>query len=66
MPGLAIMLSLRHTKLLSDSLITQNDEKHNTELSSVVLFVCGLLLGNDQDVKMWIAQHIKLSQKVCC
>ena len=64
MPGLAIMLSLRQSQRTSSDVVMLDANTDMNELSSVVVFVCGLLLGNDQDIRIWFAQHIKSAQKV--
>lgn len=52
MPALAITLSLEHENM--DSLQPESD---------MVAFVSGLLLGNDQQVRTWIAMFVRNGQK---
>lgn len=52
MPALAISLSLEH----------ENPSSSQLE-SDIVAFVSGLLLGNDQQVRTWIAMFIRNGQK---
>lgn len=52
MPALAITLSLEHNK--PDESVFEGD---------MVAFVSGLLLGNDQTIRNWIAMFIRTGQK---
>ncbi|XP_015518272.1 integrator complex subunit 2 isoform X1 [Neodiprion virginianus] len=52
MPALAITLSLEHENI--DNLQPESD---------MVAFVSGLLLGNDQQVRTWIAMFVRNGQK---
>ncbi|XP_045468840.1 integrator complex subunit 2 [Harmonia axyridis] len=52
MPALAITLSLEHCNKNPDS-----------DDSDIVAFISGLLLGNDQSIRNWIALFIRTGQK---
>ncbi|KAK9892458.1 hypothetical protein WA026_019910 [Henosepilachna vigintioctopunctata] len=55
MPALAITLSLEH-----------NNKNADSNESDMVAFISGLLLGNDQSIRNWIALFIRTGQKRKC
>ncbi|XP_041348716.1 integrator complex subunit 2-like [Gigantopelta aegis] len=57
MPGLAISLSLQ---------IGESDRQMDTQEDDLVAFVSSLLLGNDQAIRMWFSQFVKVGQKKKC
>jgi integrator complex subunit 2 len=59
MPGLAVALTLLVSK---DYHGVAMDIKDKT--ADVIAFVCGLLLGNNLNVRNWFSQYVKLGQKV--
>ena len=58
MPGLAVALTLLVSK---DYHGVAMDIKDKT--ADVIAFVCGLLLGNNLNVRNWFSQYVKLGQK---
>lgn len=59
LPGLAISLTLQHSRMRGVKQRGQGEP-----LNEVVAFVSGLLFGNDEEVRKWFAQYVKMSQKV--
>ncbi|ELT98571.1 hypothetical protein CAPTEDRAFT_226349 [Capitella teleta] len=58
LPGLAISLTLQHSRMRGVKQRGQGEP-----LNEVVAFVSGLLFGNDEEVRKWFAQYVKMSQK---